>query len=204
MKDASLRAAFLAAQGAQPGRLLCLRQTHADTIVALQDEKTALEMQKKPAPEADAWILSAAGWGVAVFTADCAPVLLWDKGASVLAAVHAGWRGAAKGLPAKTAARMLGLGAKPPLRAWIGPHIQPCCFEVGPELRGQFPEQTFTARHGKLFLDLGLAVRLQLQKAGLAPQNIVAADTCTHCGENLFSYRQNPHCGRLMTYIFKK
>ncbi|NLO91092.1 MAG: laccase domain-containing protein [Elusimicrobia bacterium] len=204
MKDPALRARLLSSVGANPDRLLCLKQTHSDIIVHAADEAAALGLRNSPYPEADAWILSASGWGAAIFTADCVPVLIWDASASMLGAAHAGWRGAAKKLPAKTAARMLELGAKAPLRAWIGPHIRPCCFEVGPELREHFPAQAFSERQGKIYLDLELSIRVQLQEAGLDDSDIRSAGLCTHCGENLFSYRKNPHCGRLMTYIFKK
>jgi len=204
MKDAAARNAFLERQGVNHGRMLYLRQTHSENIIRVENAAKSDALLAQPAPEADAWILKASNCGSAVFTADCAPVLLWDSKAEIFGVVHAGWRGAAKLLAAKTAAQMLELGAQKPLGAFIGPRIQPCCFEVGEELLAQFPPAAFSRRDKRLFLDLGHALRLQLEQAGLTRENITLHTDCTCCGKDYFSYRRNKGTGRLMTYIFKK
>jgi len=204
MKDASVRSAFLKQQGLPPKRMLYLRQTHSDSIITIESPKQAEKLLSASLPEADAWVLSARGYGAAVFTADCAPVLLWDADGEVLGIVHAGWRGAAKLLPAKTAARMVECGAKTPLSAFVGPRIQSCCFEVGPELRPQFPESVFINKQERLFLDLGSAIKTQLLAAGLPEHSIELHNGCTCCGENYFSFRRDRGNNRQMNYIFKK
>ena len=204
MKDPSARDAFFKKHGIDPAHMLYLKQTHSENIICVENSAQAQALVEQPAPEADAWVLGAKNWGAAVFTADCAPVLLWDAEKQLFGVVHAGWRGAAKKLAAKTAAIMLELCAQKPLHAFVGPRIQPCCFEVGEELLPQFPESAFSRRAGRLYLDLGAALRLQLEEAGLKKENITLDDACTCCGMDYFSYRRNKGSGRLMTYIFKK
>lgn len=204
MKDPSARDSFLKKQGIDPAHMLYLKQTHSENIICVETAAQAQDLKTRPAPEADAWILGAKNWGAAVFTADCAPVLLWEENNELFGVVHTGWRGAAKKLAAKTASKMLELGAGKPLSAFVGPRIQPCCFEVGAELLPQFPEGAFSRRAGKLYLDLGTVLRLQLQEAGLKRENILLHEACTCCGTDYFSYRRDRGAGRLMTYIFKK
>lgn len=69
-------------------------------------------------------------------TADCLPVLLCDKKGSVVAAVHAGWRGLCDGVIEAAVKKM----QVPPdqVLVWLGPAIGPDAFEVGDDVRGQF------------------------------------------------------------------
>src|SRR5262249_24762175 len=116
--------------------LVTLRQIHS-AIVCVADEKLV------PGRQGDSLIVAQGGTLVGVKTADCLPVLLADARRRVVAAAHAGWRGVVKCVVEKTAGEMRRLfGCDPAdLVAAIGPGIQACCFEVGPEVLEEFRSQ---------------------------------------------------------------
>jgi YfiH family protein len=79
------------------------------------------------------------GLALSVLTADCAPILLADKNAGVVAAAHAGWKGALAGVLASTVQMMCANGARAQnIAAAIGPCIHQSSYEVGPELEARF------------------------------------------------------------------
>jgi YfiH family protein len=153
------------------------------------------------AEQADALCSDAAGVAVGVYTADCVPVLLADPRTGAYAAAHAGWRGTVAGIVAATVATLAGrYGSRPAdLRAALGPAIGPCCFEVGSEVAEAFTAALPGAAGvvlprpgGKPHVDLRLALRLQLERAGVHPQAIDSSAACTRCdATRFFSYRRD-------------
>src|SRR5581483_12170659 len=108
--------------------------------------------------EGDALIAQRGGFLLAVRTADCVPALIVDERTHTVAAVHAGWRGAAAEILPRTLdkmARQYGTRLDEVLVS-IGPAIGPCCFEVGPEVAAQFqrwfPERTDLSAKTKIDL----------------------------------------------------
>jgi hypothetical protein len=157
--------------------------------------------------EADAIVTTAPAKPVAVVTADCLPIVLWDPAYPALAVVHVGWRGTVKHAPRAAVVALAGLGARPArMLAAIGPSIGPCCYEVDhvviDPLGAAFPsvDAWITAKGGgKWMLDLWAANEWALADAGLDPANIVNPRLCTACRADLFySYRRG-HRGRLTT-----
>ena len=150
-------------------------------------------------------VLSTALPGVAlvVQTADCVPILLAGGGA--IAAVHAGWRGTAVEAAAAGVAAVAEFGAAPDsLRAWLGPSIGACCYEVGGEVAAQFAGEFVRASCGGRFrLDLAAVNRAQLIAAGLRPENVSAHPACTKCGgETYASWRRDgARAGRMIALI---
>jgi YfiH family protein len=135
-----------------------------------------------PPPACDALRTAATGVLLTVRTADCLPLVLVSPREGI-AVVHAGWRGLAGGVVEAALATF----RKPdPLWAVLGPAIGPCCFEVGPEVAGRFPESVVRpARARRPHVDLpGDAVR-RLRAAGLAPGRIVRGPGCTRCHQHL-------------------
>jgi hypothetical protein len=111
--------------------------------------------------EADAVFTLRSMLPVAVFTADCAGVVLGaDNGIGV---AHAGWRGAVSGVVPTLIAAMTEAGAVPRWAA-IGPLINPCCFEVGPEVAGLFGDNVTTTSWGTVSVDLGRSLQGQLER----------------------------------------
>ncbi len=160
----------------------------------------------RPGLEADAVIAPPGVAIAAVITADCAPVLLADPETRLVAAVHAGWRGAAKGVIRNAVRSMASRGAEPGrLLAAVGPCICAACYEVGEEVARRFPEsaEPIPGRPGKHLLDLGNAVEVSLIGAGLTTRNIERIGACTACNrEDLYSHRASGGtCGASLAFI---
>jgi polyphenol oxidase len=150
-----------------------VRQVHGDRAVTVDGPGDA--------GSGDALVSRAARLPLAVFTADCAPIVLEADG--VAAAVHAGWRGAASGILPAALLAMERAGA-PARRAAIGPAIGPCCFEVGPEVAARFPGFVTRTTWGTTSVDLPGHLVASLQ--GL---EVWASEDCTRCGDGYFSHR---------------
>lgn len=205
MRERPVQDAFFEKLDIPSSRILRLHQVHGDHILPiLTPEQAAHQQTITPLSHADGWILRPKGFGAAVLTADCVPLFLWDKEADLVALVHAGWRGVAQLLPQQTALEMQALGAKGPLQAFLGPHIQKCCFEVQEDTAQQFPHTCWVRQNGKLFIDLTLEIRRQLQEAGLTEDAVYAPDFCT-CGnaEQFFSWRRDHLKQNLLSFIYK-
>jgi YfiH family protein len=157
------------------------------------------------------------GIALGVLTADCAPVLLADAGAGVVAAAHAGWRGALDGVLEATVAAMEKLGARRArIRAAIGPCIGRQSYEVGPEFPAPFLGQTPAndrffwpaERRGHFLFDLAGYVADRLERLGLAAVSTSGRDTCAEEAD-FFSYRRacrrgESDYGRLLSVIALK
>jgi YfiH family protein len=175
--------------------LLTAHQVHSATAVVADRAWSRDER-----PRADAIVTATPGIALGVLTADCAPVLFADSQARVVAAAHAGWRGAIGGVIEATLAAMEGLGARRErIEAAVGPCILQPNYEVGPEFEREFLARDpgsapFFARphsnpQGRAHFDLAGYVLHRLQRAGLAP---VDAASCTYAGtEDFFSYRRS-------------
>lgn len=177
------------------------RQVHKDTVLAVPSgERDPAQWQGEIATaDADGLATDRRDCWVGITTADCVPLLLHDPDAGAVAAVHAGWRGALLGV-APVAVRTLvdrfGASASR-MEAALGPHIGPCCFEVGRavlEPLSALPggDRWISRRSGdKGHFDLGGFVRRQLTDAGLAPDRVLSLGLCTRCEPSLFSsYRR--------------
>ncbi len=165
-------------------------------------------------PRVDALVTRTAGLALGVLTADCAPVLLADRDAGVVAATHAGWRGALDGVLEATLAAMQRLGARAAATlAAVGPAIEQQSYEVGPEFPAPFLDHDpanddfFEAapRAGHFLFDLKGYVVRRLVRAGVGQVDSLAADTCAD-DARFFSYRRaclngEPAYGRLLSAI---
>jgi YfiH family protein len=140
------------------------------------------------------------GVPLAIFTADCLAITLWDSIARVLTVAHVGWRGTVRGATGAAVRAAVEAGARAgQLHAAIGPSIGPCCYEVDAPvvepLRAAFPgdwTRWATARGpGKWWLDLWQANTDQLAAAGVRADAILNPRLCTACRRDLFfSYRR--------------
>jgi YfiH family protein len=155
------------------------------------------------AGECDAIVTRLSGVGLVVQTADCVPVLLAADDA--IGAVHAGWRGASAGVALRAVKAFLALGAnRESARAWLGPAIGPCCYQVGPEVAGRFPPRSPRPANGDRFLfDLPGYGRWQLEETGVRPEEIMQPGGCTFCsGERYASYRRDgAKAGRMIALV---
>ena len=195
-----------------------LQQVHGTTVL----DASALS-DSVQAPEADALLARQAGKVCAVLTADCLPVLLCDKSATVVAAVHAGWRGLQAGVLEQTIAAMACPGDQ--IMAYLGPAIGPEAFEVGDEVRDAFiaanrdatvafkalssAENRPLAAHalenegnsGKWLANIYLLARQRLARLGV--DAVYGGDYCTvREAERFFSYRRDGVTGRMAALIW--
>jgi YfiH family protein len=175
-----------------PERLVGVHQVHSPIAVHV-DAPWPNER-----PHADALVTTTPGLALAIVTADCAPVLLADAEAGVIAAAHAGWRGAIGGVIEAAIRTMVEAGAKTErIVAAIGPCIQQASYEVGPDLAAQCAEwerdQFFKPALGdRLMFDLpGLCVA-RLQRAGVKEVEDLRIDTYADSA-SLFSCRRSSH-----------
>jgi len=187
--------------GLQKNQIATIRQVHGDSIWVIDSARTS--DPAGPEREADAMITHRTGLAIAVRTADCLPILIWDEIKQVVAAVHAGWRGSLDAVASKTVLTMRSSFGSDPKSLWvgIGPAIGPCCYEVdGPVLeplrkRFEYWSEVVTEKgNGKGMLDLaGLNVR-QLTASGVSPERITVAGACTFCHpERFYSFRRDGH-----------
>jgi len=202
------RQGFLSSLGIAYRDLACANQVHEDAVACVRQEdkgKGALDHQDAFS-QTDALITRERDVPLAVFTADCLSVFLYDPVKQVAGVAHAGWRSSRKRIVEKTARLM----AKEfnsqaiDIMAGFGPAIGPCCYEVGAEFRDYF-DYGITQRQGKYYLDLAQVNRSQLIEAGLKEENISSRASCTFCSKDFFSYRrQGSSCGRMMSVIMLK
>lgn len=179
--------------GVDAKNLCTAYQTHS--AIAIVADKP---LPPTKGPEADALVTNVPGIAIGVLTADCLPILCVDDQAKVIAAIHAGWKGAIGGVIESAIAAMQTLGAKPEhIVAAIGPAIEQYSYEVGAEFRDRFVKEdaknagyfTDSARDGHFMFDLKTYAKTRLLQCGLAGINVLANDTCLE--ENrFFSYRR--------------
>ncbi len=179
--------------GLDAGRLLTCRQVHGSRVV-----RVTTPWDIAAAPEADGLATRTPGLALGVLTADCAPVLFWDRAAGVIGAAHAGWQGALSGVLEATVDAMVGLGAATArIRAVIGPCIGPDSYEVGAEFCERFlvddPANTRffgpAPRPGHHLFDLPGYGQARLEAAGLPGVAWTGGDTLAEASR-FFSYRR--------------
>jgi YfiH family protein len=183
--------------GVPPERLLTLYQIHSATAVIVDKPWNG------DVTEADALVTRTPGLAICALTADCAPVLFCDPEARVIAAAHAGWRGALLGIVEATVASMEQLGAKPErMVAVIGPTISQRAYEVGTDYMERFlaeepaslPFFMTDDSSDEPHFDLAGYVAERLARAGIG--TVSDLGLCTYCDETrLFSYRRSQHHG---------
>ena len=148
----------------------------------------------------DALITDQPGVTLVVRTADCVPVLVYDRRNKAVAAVHSGWRGTLAGVVPKTIQTMVsrfGIQAGD-VRVSIGPSAGACCYEVDQAVleplrsrREDWRTLLQNDRGSKAHLDLKALVRRQTTESGIPSEHITVVNVCTICHPALFySYRR--------------
>ncbi len=168
----------------------------------------ALFITQKPveAPKVDALITQTPNLNLTVYTADCAPILLADPSSKMIAAIHAGWKGAFQGIIETTVLKMIQHGADiNTLCAGVGPHIQKQSFEMGADIKALFPtteKSFFTEKGDKILFDFDEYVIHRLKRAGI--QSIQTISDDTYADINYFSFRRGDLIKRQYSSIMIK
>lgn len=161
--------------------LVCLKQVHGDGIVLVRKKDKGKMISKK-----DALITGEKNLPIAVFTADCLPIFLYDIKGKVICLIHAGKRGTEKEITKKTVFEMIREYNTEPGDLWagFGPAIRSCCYPI------DLIRENFN----------------QLIKLGVKRKNISDSKFCTSCGnDKFFSYRKEGNlCGRMMSVMMLK
>ena len=178
--------------GFDPKNCVLTRQTHSDIVRAVT-RADCNGLDHRDYPECDALVTGTPGVALVVFTADCTPLLFHDPVTGAVGAAHAGWRGTAQAIGAKTVQAMVEhFGCDPAnIRAAIGPNIGACCFETDSDvpdaMRAAFGDEVdayIEKRGGKYHLDLKAINALALRRAGVA--HIDISESCTMCQHDRF------------------
>lgn len=186
------RARIADAMQVAPTHLIGVHQVHSPTAVFV-DAPWSGER-----PQADALVTKTPGLAISVLTADCTPVLMIDAEVGVIAAAHAGWKGAISGVLESTVALMRAHGATK-ISAAIGPCIHQRSYEVGPEFRDRFISES--AAHDRFFapgndakfqFDLPAFCAARLADVGISDVEIAPLDTYAE-EPLLFSHRRSVH-----------
>lgn len=185
---------FVAAQmGVESVNLITCRQVHSPLAHIVTGENV-----RQSKAEADALVTKEKALALGILTADCAPILFADAQAGVIAAAHAGWRGALGGVVEATLRAMEECGAtREAVCAAIGPCIWQASYEVGPDFPAPFEEESpenprffrKAEKEGHFLFDLPGYVAAKLTKAGVTCVDPSLADTYAD-ETHFFSYRR--------------
>jgi polyphenol oxidase len=199
------RALVADALGIEATRLFLPSQVHKTRIV----EVTA-GIAKEELMETDALMTDERGTGIAVMSADCVPILLYDRKHKAIAAIHSGWRGTVARILEKTLQAMHGrYGTRgEDLLAAIGPSVSQDSYEVGEEVVNEV-SQAFGKDSGLLIpqlqnkarLDLWKANTIQLKAFGVPDSAIEVSDLCTVKNNDHFFSARKGDSGRFAAGI---
>lgn len=176
-----------------------LKQTHSDKVIEVKEHKFNGDI------EGDAIICNKSNIAIGVFTADCVPILLYDKENNVVAAVHSGWKGTFDNIVANTLTIMKEKYECKEIYAVIYPHIRDCCYEVSQELVDKFNDKygdKYITNSRKLSMEAYIKIQL---KEFISENNIISLNFCTLCSKEpeFHSYRKlGDKAGRLFSFIF--
>jgi YfiH family protein len=188
------RVRMASALGLPAERLLTAYQVHSAEALIVDHAWPTDER-----PRADALVTRTPDLAIAITTADCGPILLADQDGGVIAAAHAGWRGAVSGVLEATIEAMERCGArKDNIVAAMGPMIRQRNYEVGPEFAAAFTEKKderffkASAKRAHALFDLAGYIACRLYAAGI--RNVEDLDLCTYADPaRFFSYRRSVH-----------
>ncbi len=159
--------------------IFLLNQIHSNKFIYV-DEK----YQFKSKPKVDAVITNQKNLPIAILTADCVPILICDSQKKMIAAIHAGWKGAYKGIVDKVIKFMIKKGCKPKnITAVIGPSISIDNYEVQNDFRNKFLKKNkrnkifFKIKRKKLYFDLSNYVKSLLLRNKLKKIEKIKIDT---------------------------
>ncbi len=189
-------------------RLISAKQTHSVeilTISKLSDSETDLS-------GFDGIITALPNIVLAVKTADCVPVMLYDSEQGIAGIVHSGWRGSYENIIDKMIMEFFKHKSNlKKLKAHIGPSIGPCCYPIYGDRYDQicrrypnYRERIFPVYDAKVRLDLRQLIWLQLTDSGVSADNIGCHVSCTSCQhDKYYSYRRGDRGRHMLHFILR-
>lgn len=192
--------------GVAAPRLYVVSQVHGVAAQVIRGDEDRDELMRAVG---DITLSRAPGVACGVRTADCVPILIADRTSGAVAAIHSGWQGTVVNAAAAgvRALREL-IGDRGDLIAAIGPHIEACCFEVGPDVAAELAAcsslgEAAVIPGAKAHVNLRAIVRAQLEAEGIAATAIDDVHGCTVGDRERFhSFRRDGKAsGRLLSAI---
>jgi polyphenol oxidase len=194
------REAFFNQIGLTTSQIAIQKQVHSDIITLV--EKPGL------IGESDAMITSVPGTGLAISSADCVPIFIYDRGNNLIAAVHSGWRGTQKQILRKTIETLVvNYNSKTDnLFFYIGPSITQNNYEVGEEVAAQFDSRYSLRQDGKIFLNVLQANIDMINNFGIDKKQMEVSQLCSYTEKDLLqSYRRDRNkSGRALGIIARR
>ena len=209
---------FLGEAGIPVRSFVCGNQVHGSRVVIAGEDDLrpayGVYPDGRDLIECDGYVTACANVPLVIFTADCVPVLMEDKNAGVVGAVHCGWRSTVADIEKNAVDAFVSLGSRPGnIHIALGPAIDRCCFEVGAEVIDAVTELIgddaggFYDKSGdRYMLDLRGVVARRFEMLGVKPENIERVGGCTMCDPGMyFSHRGTKgNRGSLATVIMKR
>jgi len=177
--------------------LLSCYQIHSNQTITVNTPWDVYD--RANCPQADAMIANQEETYLGILTADCTPILFADKTQPIIAAAHAGWKGAISGIIENTISEMIKKGAKiDNIVVSIGPSIAQHSYEVGQEFYDNFLKQDktyesfFLEKENSFYFDLKAFVASKLKEAGIMHFDIQPQDTYAD-EKKFYSFRRTTH-----------
>lgn len=192
------RKKFLNELGFEATDVVFQKQVHGDEISIIENSDYCVE--------SDAMITQNPGIALAISTADCTPIFMFDKKRKIIAGIHSGWRSTTKKITSKTIQLLINDFNVDPndLYVYIGPSISQANYEVGYEVAAQFDSKYVMNVNHKLLLDVAGCNYDMLIQNEIPVENIQRSKLCTYQQKNLLhSYRRDGlKSGRALGVIY--
>lgn len=198
------RKKFLSNLGIDYRDLICAKQVHGKNVeyVTVTDKGKGALSYEGSFDDTDGFVTDQKNVPVAILTADCLSVFIYDPRRPAITVLHAGWRSTEKNICAQGVKLMQEkFGSRPQeLLVGFGPSIKDCCFEVEPNFKSNFPFGLIK-RGDRLFMDIALINQKQLLDCGVSLEHIYDPKICTFSDNaHFFSFRkEGQSAGRMIS-----
>lgn len=202
------RRVFLGGLGLDYRDIVCAKQIHSSSVkyATEKDAGSGALSYESAIADTDGLVTDRRNLALAIFTADCLSIFLYDPQTPAIGLIHAGWGSTKENIALETVRLMQREfnSRAQNLYAGFGPAIRNCCYEVGKDFQDTFG--SLENRGGRYYLDLIALNRKQLLDSGLAEKNIFDCGVCTSCrNADFFSFRkEGVTCGRQISVIMLK
>jgi polyphenol oxidase len=203
------RKKFLSVQDIDYRDLITAQQVHGKNVEYMRQKNkgSGASDYESSVIDTDGFITDQPGVPLAILTADCLPVFIYDPRRPAIAILHAGWRSSEQNISEEGLKGMQNkFGSRPKdLLVGFGPSIRSCCFEVEKDFKSNFAFGLLK-RNGRVFMDIALINQRQLVNCGVREENIFDPALCTFCNNNdFFSFRKEAKAaGRLISVMMLK
>lgn len=186
--------------------LVCAKQAHGKNVVCVTEidkGKGALDYDSS-VNDTDGFLTDKKNVPIAILTADCLSVFIYDPNKTAIGILHAGWRSTEKNICGQGVRLMQEkFGSRPDdLLVGFGPSIRSCCCQMENDFKSNFPFGLIN-RDGGVYMDIALINTRQLVRCGVKEENIFDPKLCTFSeNKDFFSFRKEGQgAGRMISVI---